>query len=231
MRLKQEIEFGVGIKGMDTIRLEEYTGVIQNKIITVWTSDSASTWLPTEFLLTQYITRILVIGRTSPASMTLGADSSWTQVWRVPGAKEWSCLLGVLAHMPGPVLIVVGPDVVLSPKIVGALKDATTIVLRSNMVGMPVSPDHVFFPVLTMPIPAHLNSVLQECLGRAVPRALDLKTLIPQLAAQGYGLTVADGVWHWYKPADSAPLVTLTVSQIAKQIQILGNILLAQELT
>jgi hypothetical protein len=124
--------------------------------------------------------------------------------------------------MPGPVLIIVGPDVTLSPKIVGALKDVTTVVIRSSLLGMPVTPDHVFFPVLTTPVPAYLNTVLQECLGRSVPRSLDLKTLIPQLAAQGYGLTVAEGVWHWYKPSDSAPLVTLTVAQIAKQIQILG---------
>jgi hypothetical protein len=214
----------------ETIRLEEFTGVIQNKIITVWTADpNGCPWLPTEFLLSQYITRILVVGRTSPTSLSFAADSSWTQVWRLPGAKEWSCLLGILSHMPGPVLIVVGPDVTLSPKIVGALKDVTTVVIRSSLLGMPVTPDHVFFPVLTTPVPAYLNTVLQECLGRSVPRSLDLKTLIPQLAAQGYGLTIAEGVWHWYKPADSAPLVTLTVAQIAKQIQILGNILLAQE--
>ena len=211
----------------ETIRLEEFTGVIQNKIITVWTADSP--WLPTEFLLSQYITRILVVGRTAPTSLSLAADSSWTQVWRLPGAKEWSCLLGILPHMPGPVLIVVGPDVVLSPKVLGALKDVTTVVIRSSLVGMPITPDHTFFPVLTTPVPAYLNTVLQECLGRSVPRSLDLKTLIPQLAAQGYGLTIAEGVWHWYKPADSAPLVTLSVAQIAKQLQILGNILLAQE--
>lgn len=212
----------------ETIRLEEFTGVIQNKIITVWSADTGVStgvgpWLPTEFLLSQYITRILVVGRTSPMSLALAADSSWTQVWRLPGAKEWSCLLGILSHMPGPVLIVVGPDVVLSPKVLGALKDVTTVVIRSNMVGMPMTPDHVFFPILTNPVPAYLNTILQECLGRSVPRSLDLKILIPQLAAQGYGLTVAEGVWHWYKPADSAPLVTLTVAQIAKQIQILGS--------
>ena len=216
----------------ETIRLEEYTGVIQNKVITVWQgSDTAAPWLPTEFLLSQYITRILVVGRTSPVSLSLAADSSWTQVWRVPGAKEWSCLLGVLPHMPGPVLMVIGPDIALSPKVVGAFKDVTTVVLRSSLLGMPVTPDHVFFPVLTMPVPAHINAVLQECHGRAVPRSLDLKGLIPQLAAQGYGLTVADGVWHWYKPADSAPLVTLSVAQIAKQLHILGNNLLAHDVS
>ena len=210
----------------ETIRLEEFTGVIQNKIITVWSADSnGGPWLPTEFMLSQYITRILVVGRTSPTSLALAADSSWTQVWRLPGAKEWACLLGILPHMPGPVLMVVGPDVVLSPKVLGALKDVTTVVIRSSLVGMPVTPDHVFFPVLTTPVPAYLNTVLQECLSRSVPRSLDLKTLIPQLAAQGYGLTIAEGVWHWYKPADSAPLVTLSVVQIAKQLQILGSTL------
>ena len=211
---------------MDTIRLEEYTGVIQNKVITVWTDNgNTNAWLPTEFLLSQYITRILVVGRVAPASLSLAADSSWTQVWRLPGAKEWSCLIGVLPHMPGPVLLVVGPDVTLSPKIIGALKDVTTVVIRSGLVAMPVTPDHTFFPILTNPVPAHLNAVLQESLGRSVPRSLDIKGLIPQLAAQGYGLTIAEGVWHWYKPADSAPLGTLTVAQIAKQMQILGSTL------
>jgi hypothetical protein len=213
----------------ETIRLEEFTGVIQNKIVTVWTADGGGPWLPTEFLLSQYITRILVVGRTSPMSITLAADSSWTQVWRSPGAKEWSCLLGVLSHMPGPVLIVVGPDITLTPKVLGSLKDATTVVLRG--VGGPGWPsgysaaDQVFFPVLGERGTASLMPVVQEWTTRAVPRSLDLKVLVPQLAAAGYGLTVAEGVWHWYKPTDSPPMATLTVGQIAKQLQVLGSML------
>ncbi len=210
----------------ETIRLEEFTGIIQNKVIAVWTE---SVWLPTEFMLTQYITRILVTGRASPISVTLSADPSWTQVWRLPGAKEWSCLLGVLQHMPGPVLIVVTPDVALTPKVLSGLTNATTIVLRSataTAAGWPSgaeAPSHVFFPVLTGTGP--LMSIVQEWVGRAAPRALDLKMLMPQLAAAGYGLMVADGLWHWYKPADSPPLATLTVLQMAKQLQTLGTML------
>lgn len=161
-------------------------------------------------------------------SLTLAADSSWTQVWRSPGAKEWSCLLGVLSHMPGPILIVVGPDITLTPKVLGSLKDATTVVLRGAGVGWPSNagpPDQVFFPVLGERGTAPLMSIVQEWIPRAVPRSLDLKTLVPQLAAQGYGLTVAEGVWHWYKPADSPPLATLTVAQVAKQLQVLGSML------
>jgi hypothetical protein len=209
----------------ETIRLEEFTGVIQNKVIAVWTGDNP--WLPTEFMLTQYITRILVTGRASPVSVTLSADPSWTQVWRSPGAKEWSCLLGVLQHMPGPVLIVVTPDIALTPKVLSGLANATTVVLRSvGSVGWPSgaeAPTHVFFPVLGTSGP--LISVVQEWVGRAAPRALDLKMLLPQLASAGYGLMVADGLWHWYKPADSPPLATLTVAQMAKQLQTLGSML------
>jgi len=214
----------------ETVRLEEFTGVIQNKVIAVWQTDSqgsqGSPWLPTEFLLSQYITRILVAGRTSPASTALTADPSWTQVWRSPGAKEWSCLLGVLQHMPGPILIVVSPDIVLTPKVLSALAGATTIVLRSaSASSWPAgaeAPTQVFFPILG---PGPLMPIVQEWLGRAVPRSLDLKTLVPQLASAGYGLTVAEGVWHWYKPADSPPLATLTVAQVAKQLQVLGTML------
>jgi hypothetical protein len=208
----------------ETIRLEEFTGVIQNKVIAVWTE---SVWLPTEFMLTQYITRILVTGRASPVSVTLSADPSWTQVWRSPGAKEWSCLLGILQHMPGPVLIVVTPDIALTPKVLTALGGVTTVVLRSvGSVGWPSgaeAPSHVFFPVLSGTGP--LMSVVQEWVGRAAPRALDLKGLVPQLASAGYGLMVAEGLWHWYKPADSPPLATLTVAQVAKQLQTLGAML------
>ena len=208
----------------ETIRLEEFTGVIQNKVIAVWTE---SVWLPTEFMLTQYITRILVTGRASPVSVTLSADPSWTQVWRSPGAKEWSCLLGILQHMPGPVLIVVTPDIALTPKVLSGLANATTVVLRSvGSVGWPSgaeAPSHVFFPVLSGTGP--LMSVVQEWVGRAAPRALDLKGLVPQLASAGYGLMVAEGLWHWYKPADSPPLATLTVAQVAKQLQTLGAML------
>ena len=229
----------------ETIRLEEYTGVLQDKLVVVWSS-VASSWLPSEFLLAQYITRILVTGRGSPTSMELAADSSWTQVWRSPGGKEWSCLLGILQHMPGPILLVIGPDMGLTPKLVASLKEAkvTAVVLRqvgaspwislpslstpssdSASTGNSSNPDQVFFPVLDARSAASLSPVLQEWVARSLPRSLDIRSLIPQLSAQGYGLTIAAGVWHWYKPADSTGLTTLTVPQIARQIQMLGSML------
>lgn len=219
----------------DTIRIEEYSGVIQNKLVAVWQAPdsnggSSSPWLPTEFMLSQYITRVLVTGRSSPLSVALTADQSWTQVWRSPGNKEWSCLLNVLPHMPGPTLVVVGTDIGLTPKLVTALQGArsqeqtTVLVLRqigaagaAGWVGD--AADQVFFPV-GAPL-----STIQEWVSRATPRNLDFKTLSPQLAAQHYGLTVADGVWQWYKPADSTGLATLSIPQIAKQLQILGSLL------
>ena len=192
----------------------------------VWGLEGGNAWLPTEFLLSQYITRILIVGRSSPTSLSLAADSSWTQVLRTPGAKEWSFLLGVMEHMPGPVLLVVGPDIALTPKVLESLKGATTVVLRSvGGAGWPAgsaAADQVFFPVLG---PAALMPVIQEWTARSMPRALDLKALMPQLTAAGYGLTVAEGLWHWFRPADSPPLATLTVGQIAKQLQILGGLL------
>jgi hypothetical protein len=220
----------------ETIRLEEYQGLLQSKLIAVWQNpDAASPWLPTEFMLSQYITRILVVGRTSPVSVAMAADPSWTQVWRSPGAKEWSCLLGLLSYMPGPILIVVGPDLVLTPKLVGSLQGArsapaTTICVLRTAGGAGWAgegqADNVFFPVIDgVRISSALSAVMQEWLGRAAPRSLDLKAVLPQLAAQGYALSVADGVWYWYKPADSAPLATLSVAQIARQLQILGAVL------
>ena len=228
----------------ETIRLEEFTGVIQNKLVAAWQPpDSVSPWLPTEFLLSQYITRILITGRVSPISTALTADPSWTQVWRSPGGKEWSCLLSILPHMPGPVLIVVGTDMVLTPKLVTALQGvcrsatgATVVVLRQpGLHGMQGTgwigdaPDQVFFPVVEAGpravSAAPVLAAIQEWTGRTAPRNLDLKPLLPQLAAQGYGLTAAEGLWNWYKPADSAGLATLTVPQIARQLQILGAVL------
>ncbi len=223
--------------GGETIRLEEYQGLLQSKLVAVWQApDVVTAWLPTEFMLGQYITRILVTGRTSPVSVAMAADPSWTQIWRSPGSKEWSCLLGLLQYMPGPVLIVVGPDIVLTPKLVVSLQGArsapavTICVLRTagvaGWVGEPA--DHVFFPVVesaTARGSVGLVGAMTDCVGRAVPRSLDIKGLLPQLAAQGYGLTVADGVWHWYKPADSTGLSSLTVPQIARQLQILGSVL------
>jgi len=212
----------------ETIRLEEFTGVLQDKVAVIW-SAAASSWLPTEFMLAQYITRILVTGRGSPASMELAADSSWTQVWRSPGGKEWSCLLGILQHMPGPVLLVVGPDMGLTPKLMTTLKEATVTAVILRQVGASPLPaadtDHVFFPVLDSRSSSALGPVLQECVGRSLPKSLDIRSLTPQLTAQGYGLMTAAGVWHWYKPADSTGLTTLTVPQIARQIQMLGSML------
>jgi hypothetical protein len=220
----------------EPIRLEEYTGVVKGLVAAWQVPDTVTPWLPTEFMLSQYITRILVTGRGSPLSIALSGDANWTQVWRSPGAKEWSCLLGILTHMPGPVLIVVGPDIGLTAKLTASLRTtaagagaATVIVLRApgltggGWVGEP--PDHVFFPVLgDRPAPP-LMSAVQEWTGRAAPRGLDLKPLLPQLATAGYGLTVSGGVWHWYRPAESTPLASLTVAQIARQLQILGNVL------
>jgi len=216
-------------KEADTIRLEEFTGTLEGKVAVIW-SAMPSAWLPTEFMLAQYITRILVTGRGSPTSLELSADSGWTQVWRSPGGKEWSCLLGILQHMPGPVLLVIGPDLGLTPKIVASLREVavTTLVLRQvggSVLPSPVEFDHIFFPVLDARSSAALGPILQEWTTKAVPKALDIRGLTPQLTAQGYGLTVALGIWYWYKPADSAALTSLTVPQIARQIQMLGVML------
>jgi len=212
---------------MESIRLEEYTGLIQNKLVAAWQAPDSSPWLPTEFMLSQYITRILVTGRNSQMSTALAADGSWTQIWRSPGAKEWSCLLGILQYMPGPILIVVGPDIQLSPKLTASLKgEFTTIVLRQTIGWSGDAPDYVFFPSLGSTAAwSTVTAAVQEWTGKAAPKNLDLRVLVPQLTTQGYGLMVADGVWQWYKPADSQPLITLTVNQIAKQIQSLGSLL------
>jgi len=218
----------------ETVRLEEFTGFIQNKLICVWQDPvSPAAWLPTEFLLSQYITRVLVVGRLSPLSAGLASDSSWTQIWRSPGTKEWSCLLNVLQHMPGPIMLVIGSDLALSPKLISLLRctsaDATVLVLRQPGIagagwnGDP--PDQVFFPVLTPTGNHELLASLNEWTLRTAPKHLDAKTLLPQLAAQQYGLTASDGTWMWYCPADSPGLVTQTVPQIARQIQLLGAML------
>jgi hypothetical protein len=223
----------------DTIRIEEYTGILQQKLVAVWQTPEAITpWLPTEFLLSQYITRILITGRASPLSAAMTADPSWTQVWRSPGNKEWSCLMSTIQYMPGPVLVVIGPDLGLTPKLVTSLKGVcaagptTILVLRSLQPGQPAwagePADQVFFPVVEGTAStrmAPLMAAINEWAPRTAPRGLDIKTLLPQLAAQGYALTVADGVWQWYKPADSTGLATLTVTQIARQLQILGAVL------
>jgi hypothetical protein len=220
----------------ETVRLEEWTGGLQGKLVAVWqASDTAGPWLPTEFMLGAYVTRILVAGRSAATSIALAADPSWTQIWRAPGGREWSCLLGLLQHMPGPILLVIGPDMALSARLVEQLQGvrglpagATVVVLRGTGAPGWVGPaaDQLFLPVMSgAGAGASLATVLNEWAGRTTPRGLDTKTLLPQLAAQGYGLTAADGAWHWYRPADSTGFATLTVAQIARQLQILGSVL------
>jgi hypothetical protein len=222
---------------MEVVRLEEFTGVIQGQLVVAWQApDAVTPWIPTEFMPAAYVTRILVTGRTAAAGTALAADPSWTQVWRSPGAKEWACLLGVLPHMPGPMLVVVGPDVGLSAKLVGGLKaatgeGATVIVLRAaggtGAAGWGTDmapPDQLFLPVLEGRAATALMPVFQEWAGRCAPR-FDSKVLLPQLAAQGYGLTASGGRWWWYRPAESTGLTTLSVSQVARQLVILGGLL------
>ena len=230
----------------ETVRLEEFTGILQNKIVAVWQHSTQQPWTPTEFLLNQYITRVLVTGRSSPMSVSLSADASWTQVWRSPGVKEWTCLVSVLQHMPGPVLVVVGPDIGMTPSLNRALRglDATVLVLRVPAAegAVPIaaagwvgeSPDQVFFPLMDgsrLLAGGHLVSELQSWAASTAPKHIDMRTLLPQLAAQGYALTAtvrADtsaSTWFWYKPADSPSLTCITVAQVAKQIQSLGAVL------
>ena len=230
----------------ETLRLEEWTDQLGAKMVVVWSSSVDNAWLPTEFMLSAYITRILIVGRSAGASIALAADQGWTQVWRSPGAKEWSCLLGILPHMPGPILIVIGPDVAITPKLSGALRllsggessggsggsggkgAASIFVLRSaghSSTSCPWvgdAPDAAFFPTS---VGVSLMPILQEGVARAVPKHLDLKAVLPQLTASGYALAIVNGTWHWYKPSDSAPLATMTVAQIARQIQSLGVVL------
>ena len=215
----------------ETVRIEEYSGIIQNRLICVWTTPEQQTpWLPTEFL-PQYVTRILIVGRTATISTGLAADPHWTQVWRSPGGKEWACLLGTLQHMPRPLLITLGPDVTLSAKLVSNLRavcgaatvgQTSVIVIRqpgqAPWVGEPA--DQVFFPILTAP-----TAGLQEWAARTAPRAMDFKTLLPQLAEKQYALTAAEGAWYWYRPAESGGIATLTIQQIAQQIRMLGKLL------
>lgn len=226
----------------ETVRLEEFTGVLQGRLVVAWqTTDATVPWMPTEFMPAAYVTRILVTGRAAALSTALTADPSWTQVWRSPGGKEWACLLGVLPHMPGPMLVVIGPDVVLTPKLVASLKGATesggtVVVLRSAAGGMPgwvgeVGPDQMFLPVLGggggvsgAMGGVGLMTVFNEWAGRTLPR-LDPKVLLPQLAAQGYGLTATEGRWFWYRPAESVGMATLSVAQVARQLMILGGLL------
>lgn len=221
----------------ETVRLEEFTGVVQGQLAVAWQApDAVMPWLPTEFMPAAFVTRILITGRTAAASTALAADPSWTQVWRSPGAKEWACLLGVLVHMPGPMLVVVGPDVGLTTRLIGGLKTATgdgatVVVMRAaggigaaGWVSAEVTPDQVFLPVLDGRTATALMPVFQEWAGRCTPR-FDPKVLLPQLAAQGYGLTATGGRWWWYRPAESTGLTTLSVAQVARQLTILGALL------
>jgi hypothetical protein len=101
--------------------------------------------------------------------------------------------------------------VILSPKVVEAFPaDALTVVLRSNSVWPGPKPSHVFFPTL---------AGIQDWISGFDPK------VVAQLAAQKLGLVVADGVPHWFKPGDSPPLTTLTVSQVAATLRALGTVL------
>lgn len=219
----------------ETVRLEEFTGVLQGRLVVAWQiPDAVTPWMPTEFMPAAYVTRILVAGRAATLSTALAADPSWTQIWRSPGGREWGCLLGIVGHMPGPMLLVVGPDVVLTSKLVTSLKSitesgGTVVVLRGVGHGMPgwvgdVSPDQIFLPVLGGGTVSALMPVFQEWAGRTAPR-LDAKVLLPQLAAQGYGLTATGGAWFWYRPAESMGLASLSTAQVARQLLILGTLL------
>jgi hypothetical protein len=222
----------------ETIRLEEYTGQIQEKLVTVWlSSDTIVPWIPSAFLLSQYITRILVTGRTSAISTVLSADASWTQVWRLPGGKEWSCLFGIHPHMPGPVLLVIGPDIPLTTPLITSLKTICASTINPTHIVLYRQPtaagwigdltEHIFFPVVDIADikQKELVVILQEFVSKVNPNMTEFSSLLPQLAAQGYALTIANHSLHWYKPSESTPLTFLSIPQVAHQLRILATAL------
>ena len=82
----------------------------------------------------------------------------------------------------------------------------------------------MFFPILGT-LTTAFHGAIQEWAGRAVPRSMDFKGLLPQLADKQYALTVAEGVWFWYRPAESGGLAVMTAQQIAQQLLLLGKLL------
>jgi hypothetical protein len=84
----------------------------------------------------------------------------------------------------------------------GFLEEPALLPTRCAMV-LVEQADQVFFPSLeTCAVRfAGITSVISEWASHTSPRTLYTKVLLPQLAAQG--------LWQWYKPADSLPLIPL----------------------
>jgi hypothetical protein len=132
-------------------------------------------------------------------------------------------------------MVAVGPDVGLSAKLVSSLRAAASaatvgqtsvIVIRQPglLSWAGETADQVFFPILNTLTPA-FHAAIQEWVGKAVPRSMDFKGLLPQLADKQYALTVADGAWFWYRPAESGGLAVMSAQQIAQQLLLLGKLL------
>jgi hypothetical protein len=169
-------------------------------------------WIPYEFIGSEAITRILLVGEHSSGTRGLVAGENWTMILSmlgVAGARNWSFIASLRRHMVEPVLVVVAPDVVIPQSVIPTL-DMTLIVFRwiseINSINLPAK--SIFFP---------LNVQASQIVGcqRAIWKGMPMRTsdnnlslVIQETRPQGLCLvsSVLDGgvvSLSWYRLKDS----------------------------
>ena len=203
----------------DELQLEGFGSDITNTCSLVFCENATELWIPYEFIGTEAITRILLVGEQSSGTRGLIAGEKWTMILSmigVTGSRNWSFIASLRKHFIEPVMIVVAPDVVIPPAVIPSL-NMTLIVFRwiSEAGTVALNASSVFFPL-------HIQASQIIAAQRAIWRGMPLRTsdnnislVIQETRPQGLCLvsSVLDGgvvTLSWYRMKDSDDMMIKT---------------------
>ena len=202
---------------MSDVLVEGFGSDISRTCSLVLCDNASDLWIPYEFIGTEAVTRILLVGDHSSGTRGLIASESWTMILSMTGgagSRNWSFLATMRKHLLEPIMIVVCPDVALPAAIMPILEGATLIVFRwiSEVKTLGVNASSIFFPIS---VQATQIVLAQRALWRGMAlRTSDtnLSLILNEIRPQGLFLvsSILDGgivSLAWYRPKDSNDMV------------------------
>jgi len=202
---------------MSDVLVEGFGSDISRTCSLILCDNASDLWIPYEFIGGDIVTRILLVGEHSSGTRGLIASESWTMILSMTGAagsRNWSFLATMRKHLLEPILIVVGPDVLMPAAIMPILEGTTLIVYRwiSEVNTLSVNASSIFFPIS---VQASQIVLAQRALWRGMAlRTSDtnLPLILNETRPQGLQLvsSVLDGgivSLAWYRSKDSNDMI------------------------
>lgn len=202
---------------MSDVLVEGFGSDISRTCSLILCDNASDLWIPYEFIGGDLVTRILLVGEHSSGTRGLIASESWTMILSMTGtagSRNWSFLATMRKHLLEPILIVVGPDVLMPAAIMPILEGTTLIVYRwiSEVNTLSLNASSIFFPIS---VQASQIVMAQRALWRGMAlRTSDtnLPLILNETRPQGLQLvsSVLDGgivSVAWYRSKDSNDMI------------------------